>query len=426
MTNTVQCIGCGLCVYFDSDQKLEHCPQTGTLTPFGQEFVSVQHPCPTKINYQSLYNDYYNVQAAPDQLGVTQGVFTASAKNEELRNLGASGGVITTLLTYLLTEKIVDAVIVAYQPENSNFAEVSPLIITDPEQIINYSGSVYTTVPMLKVLTDLDKNKKYAITLVPEQTATLRQLQLDGDINAKAIKFVAGLMTGTTLTPSSIDFLLKREKATPSQILSFKWRYGEWPGSLRIELKDSPTIEQEKIYYNFLIPSFIAPHSLGSHDFYNEFADISVGDAWDDDLEKRKRGISLLITRSSFGSKIINTMAKENILQINVVEKKYAERMHAHMYEFKKRGSFVRTKVLKSTIIPNFEHGYSVINISTKRILVERLLSLIFKTAQSSLYLFLLKIIPLKIIGPIFNHLRLGWKKKTVDIKRDSKVRIKW
>jgi coenzyme F420 hydrogenase subunit beta len=426
MTDTVQCIGCGLCSSYDATKKLQLCQKTGTFTPLGNQIVSVKHRCPVTINYKTLYNDYYQIRSAPDQLGVVQGVYTASAVDDDIRRSSASGGVISSVLIYLLTEKIVDAVIIAYQPENRDFADVTPIIVTDPKAITSYSGSVYTTVPMLKIISELDEHKKYAITLIPEHAATLRQLQLDGDIKANAVQFVAGLMTGTTLTASSIDFLLKREKAKASQITSFKWRYGDWPGSLRIGLSDGRLIEHEKIYYNFLIPSFIAPHSLGSHDFYNEFSDISIGDAWDSDLERRKRGISLLITRSSIGTKIINDMTNKNILQTSGINHGYAQRMHAHMYEFKKRGSFIRTKVLSLDGIPNFGSGYSIKSLNYKRVLVERLLSFIMRFAQSKLYLRLLEIIPLEFIGPIFNYLRLRWKKGTVKIKRHSEVLIKW
>ena len=63
--------------------------------------------------------------------------------------------------------------------------------------------------------------------------------------------------------------------------------------AIKIGFSDGGSFEQDKVYYNFLIPSFIAPHSLSSHDFYNEFADICVGDAWDDEREAEERYFSI-------------------------------------------------------------------------------------------------------------------------------------
>lgn len=426
MTDIVQCIGCGLCAYINPNKKLKYCVETGTFNPLGEELIEIDHPCPTTIDYKQLYTTYYDIETYPGQLGVVNRVSIAYANNESVRNLGASGGVTTSVLIYLLEANIVDAVIMAFQPEGEDFASVRPIIVSDPSEIAQYSGSVYTTVPMLSILGQLDEEKKYAMTLVPEQAATLRKLQHRGDRKAAAVKFVAGLMTGTTLRSSSIDFLLRREKATPKDITSFKWRFGQWPGALRIELADGRAIHQEKVYYNFLIPSFIAPHSLGSHDFYNEFADIVVGDAWDDDLEKRKSGISLLLVRTNIGAETVNSLICNKILCVQDVEHEHAKRMHAHMYEFKKRGSFIRTKILKIKSIPIFRNGYVIDKINRKRIIVEKILSIIFYIARSNLYLLILRFLPMRIIGPVFNFLRLRWKKETVKIKRNTKVSVKW
>ena len=423
MAELVNCIGCGLCSAL-SEKPLSYCKKTGTFNPFGSEKVEVAKYCPLLIDYKKLYREFYDSKLSVKQLGKTLDVAVTYSKNAVNRLNGASGGTITEIFSFLLRTSKVDAVIVAHQPQTGDFRDVHPKIITDSNELGSCSGSIYITVPMLRILSSLDPTRRYAISLVPAQAAMLRRLQIDGNIQAKSIIFVAGLMTGTTLKPEAIDFLLQRKKMNSKNISFFKWRHGSWPGKLKIGFNDGRFFEQEKIYYNFLIPSFIAPHSLASHDFYNEFADVCDGDAWDDELEKRKKGVSLLLTRTKLGHSVILKMVNKNLLEMTDITEEKASKMHSHMYEFKKRGSYIRTRINKNNL-PFFKHGYDIIKISKERIRIEKILKLIFKIAGSRVYLLLLHITPLNLVGFIFNVLRLNWKNKTQKIKRGSKVLLK-
>jgi coenzyme F420-reducing hydrogenase beta subunit len=419
----VRCIGCGLCSY-TQNASLEYCDSSGSWNPNGKEIVAIDNLCPLLVDYRELYKDVYSCSIPNNQLGIYRKTYVANASDPGRRLSGASGGVITAVLGMLLDRGDIDAAIVAYQPQEGDFKRVGPIVVRSSGELEKFSGSVYITVPMLKALSDIDPSEKYGIVLVPEHAATLRQLQKQGDQKALAVKFIAGLMTGTTLKPGAIDLLLRRYKVPPDEITSFSWRYGIWPGKLRIMSRSGVVIEQDKVYYNFLIPSFIAPHSLSSHDFYNEFSDISVGDAWDDDLERRKEGVSLLLIRSKYAEGVIDSASASGLIQCIPVTREKAERMHQHMFEFKKRGSYIRTHMLGFDL-PIYLHGYTISNIPKSRVRLEKIIRLIFRIAQSKTYIWLLGILPLSLIGYLFNQLRLGWKKSTVKVKRGNKVVIK-
>ena len=73
-------------------------------------------------------------------------------------------------------------------------------------------------------------------------------------------------------------------------VTSLRWRAGEWPGYLQIQTASGREIRSKKVYYNFLIPFYITQASLQSMDFANEFADVSVGDAWSPRFESQGAG----------------------------------------------------------------------------------------------------------------------------------------
>ena len=110
------------------------------------------------------------------------------------------------------------------------------------------------------------------------------------------IKYLVGIYTGTNMYPGAIDFYLKGNGIkNSSEIRKINWRFGEWPGKLRILTKNNKILSLEKFYYNYLIP-FLFQNSLITPDFTAELSDISVGDAWSPNLENKGHGYSVIVT----------------------------------------------------------------------------------------------------------------------------------
>ena len=206
------------------------------------------------VNYPDLYKKVYGCFPSNWLVGHVIKVRTGHAVNKKIRANAASGGVITQTLIYLLENNLVDAVVIAKQgipsPELA-----SPVIATTKEEILSGAGSVYVPVAMLEILDDLDPNKKYAITCLPEESAILRVMQQNGISSALQIKYVLGPYTGTALSPEAIRCYLKSKKiSNDDPITSLKWRAGEWPGYLEVRTQSGIVVRTPKVYYNFLIP----------------------------------------------------------------------------------------------------------------------------------------------------------------------------
>jgi len=251
---------------------------------------------------------------------------------------------------------------------------------------------------MLDILPKLNLDETYAITTLPEQTSALRKMQIEGNKFSKTIKYVLGPYTGTALYPSAIKYFLKSRRIKKGdEIKSLKWRAGEWPGYLEIITNSGATIKSPKVYYNFLIPFFITRTSLQSMDFTNEFTDLSVGDAWSPKFEKQGKGFSVVLCRSVEMLSIIEEMVKKKIITFEEINEK-------------------RKRLGK--IVPDY--GYKPISITFSRKIVEVVIVCIFGLASTKLARWILSLIPEKIIGPVFNFLRLGWKDVSKPTKRKN------
>ena len=424
------CCGCGACVLFDTnhtskmiDTNKGPIPQFDYKSKLSEEINEI---CPVaKLNYPKLYKYHYGKYPKNWLIGEIKNIRTGFSCSPQIRQNSASGGIITETLIYLLEEKIVDAVIIAKQgipsPEKAR-----AYIATKKEEVLECSESIYIPVSMLDILKELDTTKKYAITCLPEQSSALRAMQEKKYKPALQIKFILGPYTGTALYPEAIRTYLRSKKIKNNdKVKSLKWRAGSWPGYLEIKTKSGRILQTPKVYYNYLIPFFITKTSLQSMDFTNEFADLSVGDAWSPIFEAEGGGHSVVVTRTKEMEDIIQKMIKENILNLKKIDPLKASDMHGHMLDFKKRGSYIRNLFKKKFGLYAPDYGYRPAKISINRILIEIIIILIFFLGQTKIAHLLLEKCPEFLIGPFFNNLRLIWKKLSRPTKRKGLAEYK-
>lgn len=416
------CTGCGACVALMGGQMTS--TSLGTSPLFSNNTnnnlsKTAYLACPgAGIHYPSLYRSHFGKLPDSWLLGESIRTRIGHAADDKIRMNGASGGVITQTLSYLLEKNYVDVAIVVQQGV-SKADSASVIFATSVEEILNSSQSVYTPVSTLDILSKLKPNLRYAITCLPEQSAALRVMQSQGYEPANQIKYVIGPYTGTALEPSAIRCLLRSNKVKDDdEILSLNWRAGAWPGYLEIKTKSGKVIRSKKVYYNFLIPFFVTQTSLQSIDFSNEFSDLSVGDAWSPKYEKLGAGFSVITTRTQKMELIINKMLNEGFIKAEEIDEHKASEMHGHMLDFKKRGGFIRNKWRRYLGINSPDNGIFIEKIAISRYFVEIVISGVFLICRTKISRKILEYIPESIIGPFFNRSRLIWKNLSKPTKR--------
>lgn len=417
------CTGCGACVALAPAGSARMVESASGIVPQFNAECNLQEiawaACPGKgVDYPELYRKHYGSLPSDWRVGHIDKLWTGHSSDPLIRRAGASGGATTAVLIHLLETGRIDAAILAKQgvptPEQASW-----FIARTREDILSCVQSVYVPVAMLDCLPQLEHGKKYAITLVPEQSAALRVLQHSGHAPAKQIEYILGPYTGTALDPRAVRSLLRANKvANDDPITSLKWRAGEWPGYLEILTASGREIRSKKVYYNFLIPFYVTQTSLQSMDFANEFTDLSVGDAWSPKFESLGQGFSVIASRSAKMTAILEEMADAKIIDLTVIDVLEASAMHGHMIDFKKRGGHLRNRWRKLTGRAAPDYGLGPVGTGASRILVEIVISSIFTVCRTSLARRVMEKIPERILGPLFNNLRLAWKNASKPAKR--------
>ncbi len=426
------CFSCGLCVSSHNYDEAKMVTNYEKPMPSFSSNVSKDidqdlfNACPAnKLNYYDLYKNFY--KKFPDNwpLGITEGLFLGWSNDYKNHKHFSSAGIITEVLIYLLKNKLIDAAILIKQ-SNKNPTGGEYFFARTETEIRQSSQSVYTAVSNLDSFRDFKVNENYAITTLPEQSAAIRYLQVNKNLKALQIKYILGPYTGTMLSSNFLNSLKLKYKINKfDKIDEFKWRDGNWPGSLLVNYKSGKSISIPKIYYNYLIPFYISKISLNSMDFVNEFADLAVGDAWSPIVEKKSKAKSIVNVRNEELNKILNIMKNKSIISLESINENFALSMHGHMLDFKKRGSYIRMLIKRKFNIKTPNFGIKPNNITFIRIVIELFIIFIFKICSFKLSIKLMESIPEKILGPTFNYLRLSWKFISKPAKRKNLNLIK-
>jgi len=338
-----------------------------------------------------------------------------------IRRGGASGGVITQTLLYLLEQRLIEGAIVVRQGHPRPWL-ASPIIATTAEEIREASQSVYVPVPVNTLLPQMiGFNGRLAYVGLPDQVASLRHLQRSGHPGARKVEYVLGPYMGTAMYFGAIESYLHANGINDvEEITQLDYRAGEWPGYLQIVCRSGQILRAEKFHYNYLIPFYITKSSLFSVDFTNELTDISVGDAWHPRYEVQGGGFSVVVARSSAGQSLVEQMQSSGVLHFDEVPLDTALSMHGHMLDFKKRGAFIRMgwRAALGREVPDY--GYSPQHIAASRKAVELLINTIFTLCGTRLARRVVNWVPIALLGPVFNFLRKNWKRLSKPTKREG------
>ncbi len=422
------CTRCGSCVGLSkgkivfTDREGEYRPRI-LEEPDTEQADRLLHACPGKnfdfVHYRNKY--YFQPVNYHTYTGPYTSISIGHSNDPVIRAEGASGGIISAVLIWLLENGKIDGAVVTGMSDVEPWL-TKPFIATTRQEILDASQSKYIITSVNEILPEIEAFKgKLAYVGLPPQVQSIRKLQEINDPSVANIKYIFGPFYGNTLHFSSIKSFLKSYRIKDFRnIQKLYFRYGEWPGNMRVEMKDGTVIQLPKFHANFLIPFHIMKNSLLCTDLSNEFTDISGGDAWAPVYEERGKGFSMVIARSETGQSILNEMEKEGLLTLTPISLDDAITMHSHGYDLKKRGTFIRFKFRRWVGLSNPNYGYEIKGFPKSRYLMELFIDALFLILGTRHARWLITLVPPSIVGNIFEKTRKVWKKATFNIKREN------
>jgi coenzyme F420 hydrogenase subunit beta len=367
-----------------------------------------------EVLWPALNQQVFGKQPDNYLLGNFQEAFVGFSTDPEVRRGAGSGGIVSAISLYLLENKLVNGIVSLTDDVQQPYRAV-PQVLTDRGSVLRAAQSKYSISPVNTILHRLiNLEGHYAYVGLPCQIHSLRKLQKARHPAARKIKYVIGLYCGNILHFDSVRSYLARNGVRDlDQVTSLKYRAGEWPGKMEIKLQNGRIFSIKKFYANYLIPFYIMRRCLLCTDLTNEFADLSVGDGWAPVYEERGKGWSVILGRTPQGTSLLREMESKKHIELFPISEDAAINMHSHGLDLKKTGAFLRIKFRQWQKSPVPSFGYTLESASFFRQLEELAQVLVFWICSWKFSRWLVNLIPLGIIGGLFQLLRTLWMRNT-------------
>lgn len=276
-----------------------------------------------------------------DSIGYYLTNYVGYVLDESIRSSSSSGGIITWLLTKLLSNgDITYAVHVGESDKESLLFNYQ--ISKDKESIIAGASSRYYPVEMSSVLNFIKQNDgKYAIVALPCFAKGLRLLQQKDEIFKKRIKYIISPICGHLKTTNYAAFLAWQKGVPPSRLHSINFRK-KIPGKLASQYgtkfftKHNDSIESFSVGNSTFKMGTDWGHGMFKYpacdfcdDVVGELADVSVGDAWLDNYVNDYKGNSIIIVRNENINGLLNSTASKDEINIEEIPLELVEKSQA-------------------------------------------------------------------------------------------------
>lgn len=286
-----KCIHCGLC--------WTNCPRT---------FLPINV-------IKGFMNDgkvTFNKDLKLDPIGPNITVISAQTTIEEIKGVGQDGGVITTLLTYLFDNKLIDGAVGVVQKKDEPWNS-QPILITKKEDAIKAAGTKYSVSPNLSALASIKEAglKSLAFVGTPCQVQAIRKYQVCSNIMEDIwgkIKYVIGIFCMESFPYPKLIKIVEEHCQTP---IAEAIKMNINKGKFFVHRNEGEPMEiaiKEVTKY--------ARHACHlCVDLTNELSDISSGSIGSPD------GWNTVITRTNLGEELFQNALKDGYLTTKEIEK---------------------------------------------------------------------------------------------------------
>ena len=377
------CCGCGTCAGVCPTGAVKMKPSNGLFKPEINQALCSQcqlclQSCPgVSVDFNALQLKIFGQKPACNTIGNYSTCYTGYSLDDQIRFDSASGGIITQLLLYALENKLIDGAIVTRMNRN-NPLEPEAFVARNREEIIDSSKSKYCPVATNVCLKQIIKEDgRFAIVGLPCHIHGVRKAETILKALEKKIVLKLGLLCSHTVDFAGINFLLKKLQIQENQVNKITYRGQGWPGSLSIETKGAskislPLVGSWHAYWPLFSSFFFTPmRCTMCPDQAAELADISFGDAWLPELKHEKKGVSIIISRTSRGQRLLTQAQLAKAITLTPLDIQKVEQSQLVNLKFKKNDLPSRLFIMASMgkEIPSFnpEFPLSISSISALR-----------------------------------------------------------
>lgn len=355
---TEYCSGCGLCagavsVQYSNSKGFQYPEQLNE-----EQVKFCEKICPVNgINY--------NERQDTNLWGPCRGNYVGWATDREMRFRAATGGIITALACFLVETGECDAIIQIGSAKNAPF-NLELFANSERSQIVSCAASRYITGTTFADLFKLiDYRKKYAVIGKPcDIEALTNYMGLDSKMSA-CIKFRMTFFCAGAPSVNASMRLAEKMDVSVDEVRNIRYRGMGWPGKATITLKDGSKRYMDYIdAWSSILGRDIRKMCKFCVNGIGMFADISCGDLWNLDKERKpsfveEEGRNIVFARSDLGKEVLFRAEKMGYIHLEEYKKleelKYIQPNHYNM-QTTMCGKIIGLKLSRdSSLVPKYD-----------------------------------------------------------------------
>ena len=313
---------------------------------------------------------------------------TGFSTDKYIRLHSSSGGVLTTIATFLVQEKLVDAII------HISADEVKPLenkvkVSNTLDQIKLSMGSRYSPSSPLENIVQIleaDHAKKYCFIGKPCDVRGLRHLFKAKNMYERQIPYLLSFFCAGVPSNQGVQNTLFRLNIEPEQVKKLTFRGRGWPGKFEVSTdSDTLSLSYQEAWGEILGPTIHSRCKM-CFDSTGEAADIVSADIWETDSNGYPKfeeldGVGLVLTRTKKGDTIVTKMEDSKKIETAPYDIEQLKFIQRSQYE-RKASMLVRVVVKLLFLQTTSRYNLSKLIYSFSKLPLRRLPRLLFGTLK--------------------------------------------
>lgn len=342
------CTGCGTCAAVCPVNAISIRLSNGVFLPNVNKAKCTScslcvDRCPASVlDFEKLNTEVFGKQPEDLFLGNYLRCYVGNSCDEEINANSSSGGVVTGLLAYALEKGLIDgAMVVRMRNDYPLLSE--PFIANSKEDIVSAAKSKYCPVAADSGLKEiLSKQGKFAVVGLPCHMHGIRKAEASSKELRDKIMLHVGLFCSHTVNFEGTKFLLERFGIRKEEVSEISYRGCGWPGFMVVRLKNGSSVKIRfnkgwRAYWNVFSPFFFTPYyCMVCRDHFNEFSDVSIGDAWLPEFRAKKSGEAILISRTAFAEELLAEMRRKGVMSLRPITESKVKQSQTFSLNFKK------------------------------------------------------------------------------------------
>jgi len=338
------CIGCGACASVSGAQVRMRLDKCGRYYPYISKEVNSSNfdvgpiaVCPfaeNNVTEDEISKELFSKDKDckyNSSIGYYLGTYAGFVREDNFRENGSSGGMVSWILCEIVKRHIVDAIVHVHphKPVAGDHRLFKYQISNSISDVLKGAKSHYYSVEMSEVINTIrHTTQTYAIVGVPCFIKAIRLLAREDEKIRDNVKFCIGLTCGHLKSARFADMFAWQCDVAPRNLVSIDFRvklpnhdannYGIQVTGLQNGHEVQCT-KMNREFYGYLWGYGFFKYNACDYcdDVFAETADISFGDAWLEQYLKDYKGTNIVIIRNKLFQNLIKQGISQGRLHLN-------------------------------------------------------------------------------------------------------------